>query len=116
MSACLSSERSRGQSGRDAPRPNNLLRFLRTVSREATNVILGTATPIQLDAVELWDLLLALNQGAPQVLGSQVTRSTGALAATGDSTTNLVPFGLGFVLLGYGVQRSSKRFGAARID
>ena len=30
----------------------------------------ATATPIQLDAVELWDLLSALNQGAPQVLGT----------------------------------------------
>lgn len=60
---------SRGQSGRDAAKPNNLLEFLRTVAASATNVILGTATPIQLDAVELWDLLSALNQGAPQVLG-----------------------------------------------
>jgi len=33
-------------------------------------VILGTATPIQLDAVELWDLLMGLGQGAPQVLGT----------------------------------------------
>jgi hypothetical protein len=33
-------------------------------------VILGTATPIQLDAVELWDLLHALNCGAPHVLGT----------------------------------------------
>jgi superfamily II DNA or RNA helicase len=60
---------SRGQSGRDAARPNNLLEFMRAVAASATNVILGTATPIQLDAVELWDLLSALNQGAPQVLG-----------------------------------------------
>lgn len=60
---------SRGQSGRAAPEPNNLLKFLRTVAREATNVIMGTATPIQLEAVELWDLLMGLGQGAPQVLG-----------------------------------------------
>ena len=49
--------------------PNNLLGFLRTVARNAANVILGTATPIQMEAVELWDLLSALTQGAPQVLG-----------------------------------------------
>ena len=61
---------SRGQSGREAARPNNLLQFLRTVARNATNVILGTATPIQLEAVELWDMLYALTQGAPQVLGT----------------------------------------------
>ena len=60
----------RGQSGREAARPNNLLQFLRTVARNATNVILGTATPIQLEAVELWDMLYALTQGAPQVLGT----------------------------------------------
>ncbi|MGJ4905498.1 helicase-related protein [Bradyrhizobium sp. HKCCYLS2058] len=61
---------SRGQNGRDAPKPNNLLTFLRTIARDATNVILGTATPIQLNAVELWDLLMGLGQGAPQVLGT----------------------------------------------
>jgi hypothetical protein len=32
--------------------------------------LLGTATPIQLEAVELWDLIDAIGQGAPQVLGS----------------------------------------------
>lgn len=61
---------SRGMQGSDPPKPNNLLIFLRAIARNAQNVILGTATPIQLDAVELWDLLSALNQGAPQVLGT----------------------------------------------
>jgi len=61
---------ARGQGGRDASKPNNLLRFLRTVAKNAGSVILGTATPIQLEAVELWDLLAALGQGAPQVLGT----------------------------------------------
>jgi hypothetical protein len=61
---------SRGMQGSDPPKPNNLLVFLRAIARNAQNVILGTATPIQLDAVELWDLLSALNQGAPQVLGT----------------------------------------------
>lgn len=49
---------------------NNLLEFLHKVARSATNVILGTATPIQLDAVELWDVLVAIGQAAPQVLGT----------------------------------------------
>jgi hypothetical protein len=52
---------------------------------------------------------------SPQVLGSQVTRSPAALAATGDATTNLVPFGLGLVLLGFAVQRNSKRLSAGRV-
>src|SRR5271165_6961052 len=43
---------SRGQSGRGAPEPNQLLRFLRGAAAKATHVILGTATPIQLAAVE----------------------------------------------------------------
>jgi hypothetical protein len=60
---------SRGQNGRDAVKPNQLMRFLRAAAANAANVILGTATPIQLQAVELWDLLSALNSGAPQVLG-----------------------------------------------
>jgi superfamily II DNA or RNA helicase len=63
---------SRGLQGRDPPKPNNLLIFLRAAARNAQNVILGTATPIQLDAVELWDLLSVLNQGAPQVLGTHM--------------------------------------------
>lgn len=61
---------SRGMLGREAARPNNLLQFLRRAAGNATNVILGTATPIQLDAVELWDMLAALGQGAPQVFGT----------------------------------------------
>jgi len=61
---------SRGQNGREPPKPNNLLSFMRSISSKSVNVILGTATPIQLEAVELWDLLMSLNQGAPQVLGS----------------------------------------------
>jgi len=49
---------------------NNLMKFLHQVSRNAGSVLLGTATPIQLDAVELWDLMAAIGQGAPHVLGS----------------------------------------------
>ena len=60
---------SRGRERREAPNANNLLSFMQRVTSRATNVILGTATPIQLDAVELWDLMALLTQGAPQVLG-----------------------------------------------
>jgi hypothetical protein len=56
--------------GQTTVKSNNLLEFLHKAARNAGSVILGTATPIQLDAVELWDLLAALNQGAPQVLGT----------------------------------------------
>ena len=60
---------SRGQNGRGTAEPNQLLRFMRGAAAKATHVILGTATPIQLAAVELWDLLHAAGQGAPHVLG-----------------------------------------------
>ena len=60
---------SRGQNGRGIPEPNQLLRFMRGAAAKATHVILGTATPIQLTAVELWDLLHVLSQNAPHVLG-----------------------------------------------
>ena len=63
--------------GRDPPKPNNLLVFLRTVARNAQNVILGTATPIQLDAVELWDLLSALNQGRRKFSARHLTAANG---------------------------------------
>jgi superfamily II DNA or RNA helicase len=56
--------------GQTGAKPNNLLVFLQKAARNAGSVILGTATPIQLDAVELWDLLAALGQAAPQVLGT----------------------------------------------
>lgn len=67
------------------------------------------ATPVQPQAV-----LASNGNRAPQVLGSQVTRSPGALAATG-AGTNLVPFGLGLVLLGFAIQRKSKALSAARV-
>ncbi|HRJ01393.1 MAG TPA: phospholipase D-like domain-containing protein [Hyphomonas sp.] len=80
---------SRGMQGRDPAKPNNLLAFLHRVARNATSVILGTATPIQLDAVELWDILAALNQGAPQVFGNtfdggEWTRDTSIRFLTGE--------------------------------
>lgn len=48
---------------------NLLMGFMRDAARRAVHVLLATATPIQLQAVELWDLLHLLAQGAPQVLG-----------------------------------------------
>jgi hypothetical protein len=39
----------------------------------AGSVILGTATPIQLQPAELWDLVHVLQQGAPHVLGRGAT-------------------------------------------
>lgn len=49
--------------------PNNLLTFMQAIAGRAKHVILGTATPVQTDVEELWDLLDVLNRGAEHVLG-----------------------------------------------
>jgi superfamily II DNA or RNA helicase len=59
---------ARGIAAKD-DEPNNLLRFMREAAKRSKHVILGTATPIQTDVEELWDLLEVLNNGANQVLG-----------------------------------------------
>jgi hypothetical protein len=48
---------------------NNLLEFMRVVASRSRHVLLGTATPIQLDPIELWDLVDVLGREAPHVLG-----------------------------------------------
>lgn len=49
--------------------PNNLLAFMLQIARRARHVLLGTATPIQTNVAELWDLMGILNAGAEHVLG-----------------------------------------------
>lgn len=61
--------RARGGLGDRAAEPNNLLAFMKHVARRTKHLILGTATPIQTDVRELWDLLGILNSGAEFVLG-----------------------------------------------
>lgn len=53
--------------------PNNLLKFMREAAKRAKHVILGTATPIQTNVEELWDLLDVLNNGATHVLGRELS-------------------------------------------
>ena len=52
--------------------------FMEKLAATAETVIIGTATPIQLRAEELWDLVNMLGQGAPQVLGEPGSRSWGS--------------------------------------
>ena len=49
--------------------PNRLMEFMLRASQKAKHLILGTATPVQTDVEELWDLLEILNNGADHVLG-----------------------------------------------
>lgn len=57
--------------GPNANKPNNLLEFMFLAASKARHVLLGTATPIQTEVSELWDLLTILSEGADHVLGSQ---------------------------------------------
>lgn len=56
---------------REAADANNLLRFIDALSSRTRSMLLGTATPVQLDPIEAWDLLNALGQGSTAVLGSK---------------------------------------------
>ena len=64
--------RRRGGLGRRENRPNNLLDFMLQVGDRTRHLLLGTATPIQTEVRELWDLLLVLNRGAEFVLGREI--------------------------------------------
>jgi len=63
---------SRGISKKDY-KPNNLYTFMMKIARKARHLIIGTATPIQTEVAELWDLLNVLNEGAGFVMGREFT-------------------------------------------
>jgi superfamily II DNA or RNA helicase len=63
--------RRRGGLGKNKGQPNNLLDFMHKIGSRTRNLLLGTATPIQTEVQELWDLLSILNTGADFVLGRQ---------------------------------------------
>jgi len=65
--------RARGGFGNKAPEANNLLTFMQQIGKRTRHLILGTATPIQTDVRELWDLLGILNSGAEFVLGDALS-------------------------------------------
>lgn len=55
--------RTRQGFGKEAGMPNELLAFMREIAARADHVLLGTATPIQTNPADLWDLLGILHQG-----------------------------------------------------
>jgi superfamily II DNA or RNA helicase len=63
--------RRRGGLGQKKEEPNNLLDFMLRIGSRTRNLLLGTATPIQTDVDELWDLMRILNAGADFVLGRE---------------------------------------------
>ena len=61
--------RRRGGLGQRKGEPNNLLDFMLKIGLRTKNLLLGTATPIQTEVQELWDLMGILNSGVDFVLG-----------------------------------------------
>jgi len=55
--------RTRQGFGKEAGTSNELLAFMREIAARADHVLLGTATPIQTNPADLWDLLGILYQG-----------------------------------------------------
>lgn len=67
--------RTRQGFGKDAGMPNELLAFMREMAARADHVLLGTATPIQTRAEDLWDLMGILHQGKGHfVLGNDFAK------------------------------------------
>lgn len=64
--------RCRGGLGGREDEPNNLLAFMRAIAQRSRHVLLGTATPIQTEVRELWDLLDILGRDAEFVLGRRL--------------------------------------------
>jgi len=67
--------RRRGGLGQREKGRNNLLDFMLKIGPRTRNLLLGTATPIQTEVYELWDLLQILNAGAEFVLGKKLSGS-----------------------------------------
>lgn len=65
--------RARGGIGGKTAEPNNLLSFMMQIAKRTRHLILGTATPIQTNVRELWDLLKILSSGADFVLGDELS-------------------------------------------
>jgi len=61
--------RRRGGLGEKKGEANNLLDFMLNVGLRTRNLLLGTATPIQTEVRELWDLMSILNAGVDFVFG-----------------------------------------------
>ncbi|MBS0652528.1 MAG: DEAD/DEAH box helicase family protein [Verrucomicrobia bacterium] len=58
---------TKGEQGKEH---NNLLDFMRKAATLSRHVLLGSATPIQTDPQDLWDLMGILCQNAPHVFGT----------------------------------------------
>jgi superfamily II DNA or RNA helicase len=62
--------RARVQRNGTKKRANNLMKFIRAISPKTRSLILGTATPVQLHAIEAFDLMEAIDGNSDTVLGN----------------------------------------------
>jgi superfamily II DNA or RNA helicase len=69
--------RRRGGLGEKKKERNNLLDFMMRIGPRTKNLLLGTATPIQTEVYELWDLLNILNAGGEFVFGRELFKRWG---------------------------------------
>lgn len=53
--------------------PNNMMDFLLKISPKTHNMMLATATPVQLYPIEAFDLLTILNKGSEHVIGDELS-------------------------------------------
>jgi PLD-like domain/Helicase conserved C-terminal domain/SNF2-related domain len=58
----------------EAPDPNNLMAFLLGIAPRTRSFLLATATPVQINPIEAWDLLNLLSRGSDAVLGNAFSR------------------------------------------
>ncbi len=65
----------------EKPEPNNLMRFLEKIAPRTRSLLLGTATPMQMNPVEAWDLLWILSRGRENVLGNDYAQWRKPVAA-----------------------------------
>lgn len=63
------------------PDPNNLLDFMYQISSRTRSLLMATATPVQLDPVEAWDLLDVLARNDESVIGNGFSHWHDASAA-----------------------------------
>jgi superfamily II DNA or RNA helicase len=58
----------------DNPDPNNLMSFLIQIAGKTKSLLLATATPVQINPIEAWDLLYILSINKNFVLGDRFSR------------------------------------------
>lgn len=68
----------RENTGRDyadkSQSPNKLLSFINYMSNNTKSLLLATATPVQVNPIEAWDLVNALGVGSDKVMGDKFSR------------------------------------------